>query len=111
MAPAESGDLAEQQLFDVLSALGFQPEREINDARELTYCLGNCPYRDVVRERQSLVCGLHRGMIRGLIETLDDSTELTAFVARDPDVAGCEVALVGPIVTAALADELSGVGD
>jgi predicted ArsR family transcriptional regulator len=111
MAPAESCDLAEQQLFDVLSALGFQPEREINDARELTYCLGNCPYRDVVRERQSLVCGLHRGMIRGLIETLDDSTELTAFVARDPDVAGCEVALVGPIVTAALADELSGVGD
>ncbi|MBK5231161.1 MAG: helix-turn-helix domain-containing protein [Thermoleophilia bacterium] len=112
MAPVDGDGQAEQQLFDVLSALGFQPEREVNGLHELTYCLGNCPYRDVVRERQSLVCGLHKGMIRGLVEALDDQSELTGFLARDPDVAGCLIELEGPMATAAAGGtSASGEGD
>jgi hypothetical protein len=41
-------------------AMGFAPERQRPDV----YCLGNCPYRDAVRENQTVVCTLHRGLSR-----------------------------------------------
>lgn len=108
LAPSGAGEgngNDEQRLFDVLSALGFQPRRQADDPRELSYSLCNCPYRDVVRERQPLVCGLHRGISKGLVQSLDQRNELTAFVPKDPDVAGCHVAFKGPIT------ESAGAGD
>ena len=117
MAPGAASGVTgdpEQRLFDVLSALGFQPEREVSGDHELSYCLHNCPYRDVVREKQSLVCSLHRGMTRGMLEVLDDKSELTGFVANDPDVAGCKMEFEGPIAEDAAqresADEGGGDG-
>lgn len=99
---AESG--AEQRLYDMLVTLGFQPERRHEADDRLTYCLRNCPYRDAVRERQPLVCGLHRGMTRGLLEAIDPKTKLVGFVPKDPDTAGCLIQTRGPI--AAQAPEL-----
>jgi len=49
------GGPPEKRLHDVLAALGFQPRREPGDGDEMTYCLRNCPYRAVVRERQPLI--------------------------------------------------------
>lgn len=95
--PAEEAVEKEQQLFDVLTSLGFQPHREAESSAELTYCLTNCPYRDVVRERQALVCSLHRGMTRGILEVLDEHSALTGFLPKDPDVAGCLIEVEGPI--------------
>lgn len=114
MRPEGEDETAEQRLFDVLTSLGFRPERELSDDGKLTYCLGNCPYRDVVRERQALVCSLHRGMTRGLLETLGEEGELTAFVPKDPDEAGCLITVAGPIVEGveleAVEDEATGDG-
>jgi hypothetical protein len=57
----------------------------------LRYVLGNCPYRDAVRENPPAICTLHRGITRGLLERLDPGARLADFVARDPYAAGCIV--------------------
>jgi predicted ArsR family transcriptional regulator len=88
---------AEARMHDALAALGFRPARERDpaDPARLAYRLRRCPYRDAVRERPALVCGLHRGLTQGLLDALDPSTTLEAFVPEDPDTAGCCVALRG----------------
>ncbi len=91
---------AEQRFHDVLATLGFQPERE-PAADRLIYRLRNCPYRAVVRERQQLICGLHRGVTRGLLDSIDAKTKLSGFEPKDPDQAGCLVELRGPMVAQA----------
>ena len=59
----------------------------------MTLCLGNCPYRDAVRENQAVICMLHRGITLGLLDVLDPHAKLTDFVPRDPDTAGCLIEL------------------
>lgn len=87
----------EQMLFDTLTSLGFQPERESAGEDRLTYRLRNCPYREAVYERQPLVCALHRGLTAGLLESMDPDSKLAGFEPRDPDLAGCLVSVRGPI--------------
>ncbi|MGH2895367.1 MAG: helix-turn-helix transcriptional regulator [Solirubrobacteraceae bacterium] len=100
--PAGDGEApAEQRFHDVLATLGFAPEREPAAADRLTYRLRNCPYRAVVRERQALVCGLHRGLTRGLLDSIDAKTRLTGFEPKDPDLAGCLVEVRGPMAAQA----------
>jgi predicted ArsR family transcriptional regulator len=87
---AEGPDLpAEQRLEATLAALGFRPQRAPGDAGQLCFVLGNCPYRDAVRANQVVVCTLHRGLTRGLLDGLYSGASLRAFVPRDPDEAGC----------------------
>lgn len=93
---APEGDwAAEEKMHALLASLGFQPRRETNAAGGLTYRLCNCPYRDAVRESPEVVCTLHRGMTRGLLDALAPKTKLAGFVARDPYRAGCLVELEG----------------
>jgi predicted ArsR family transcriptional regulator len=82
-----------ESLETVLSALGFQPTVETRDAGRLTFCLGNCPYRDAVRENQPAVCTLHKGITRGLLDVLEPEAKLIAFLPRDPDEAGCVIGI------------------
>ena len=57
----------------------------------------NCPYRDAVRENQTVVCALHRGLTRGLLDEMSPRTELAGFVPKDPYAAGCLIQLKGPL--------------
>jgi predicted ArsR family transcriptional regulator len=91
----------------VLGALGFQPERTPDGADRLTYRLCNCPYRAVVQERQTLVCGLHRGLTRGMLDAIDPKSRLIGFTPKDPNVAGCLVEVRGPMVAHAGANSTS----
>lgn len=100
LAPQGGPRSAEAKMHASLVSLGFQPKREAHASGALTYRLGNCPYRDAVRESQEVVCTLHRGMTRGLLESLAPETKLAGFVPRDPYEAGCLVELRG-----GLADE------
>ena len=54
-----------------------------------------------MRERQPLVCGLHRGITRGLLDALDPNTKLVGFVPKDPEFAGCLIELRGPMAAEA----------
>lgn len=89
----------EQALFGTLVSLGFQPEREPAADGRLTYRLCNCPYREAVRERQSVVCALHRGLTRGMLDALDTKTKLIGFEPKDPDLAGCLIHIRGRLAT------------
>jgi hypothetical protein len=50
-----------------------------------------------VRENQPVVCTLHRGITRGLLDTIAPETKLAGFVPRDPDTAGCLIELRGEL--------------
>jgi len=91
-AVATSPELA---LGDALAALGFQPEIDVRPQARLSCRLGNCPYRDSVRENQDVVCTLHRGLTRGLLDRLAPTATLTRFIPHDPDRAGCEIDIEG----------------
>jgi predicted ArsR family transcriptional regulator len=99
---AETGT-AEETMHGVLASMGFAPTRRVDPSGTLTYELCNCPYREAVRENQPVVCTLHRGITRGLLDTLAPNTKLTAFVARDPVAAGCLIALSGGLADEAVA--------
>jgi predicted ArsR family transcriptional regulator len=98
-----ANDAREERLHAVLAAMGFRPRRELTPEGTLTYCLDNCPYRDAVRERQQLVCALHRGLTRGMLDNIDPKTKLAGFVPKDPYAAGCLIQLRGPLAGEAAA--------
>lgn len=90
-APADQAEALERALTD----LGFRPERAASPPGTLAICLGNCPFRDAVRENQPAVCTLHRGITAGLVDSLAPEATLTGFVPHDPDDAGCTVEITG----------------
>ena len=100
---AEGPASTAQGIRALLGALGFQPTSTLDREGTLTYTLANCPYRDAVRENQTVVCALHRGLTRGLLDELSPRTKLAGFVPKDPYTAGCLIQLKGP-----LADEAAG---
>jgi predicted ArsR family transcriptional regulator len=93
LAPAPAQDPA-ARFQDALAALGFEPTLERGEDG-YTCSLGNCPYRDSVRENQEIVCGLHRGITAGILAELDPRATLARFEAQDPDQAGCLVEVTG----------------
>jgi predicted ArsR family transcriptional regulator len=97
LVSVDPGAGAEPALFGALAALGFAPRRERPAPGHVRYCLGRCPYRDVVPERQTVVCGLHRGLTRGMLDAVDPRARLVGFVAKDPATAGCEIEVRGPL--------------
>ena len=77
-----------------LTALGFAPRRQPARGR-VVFRLGNCPYRDAVRENQPVMCALHPGLTRGLLDQLAPGARLASFVPEDPDRAGCLIEVEG----------------
>jgi predicted ArsR family transcriptional regulator len=94
IAPAGAASV-ETALQDTLTALGFQPLLDRDAPGRIRCRLRNCPYRDSVRQNQEVVCTLHRGVTRGLLDVLDPSATLVGFVPHDPDLAGCEIEIDG----------------
>ena len=90
-------------MYATLAALGFAPRREDDSAGALTYRLCNCPYRAAVKERPEVICTLHRGITRGLLDALAPKTRLAGFVPADPYSAGCLVELRGGLADEKLA--------
>lgn len=96
LAATEDGRSA---LLDLLTTMGFSPH-ETTPARGsragvLEVTLGHCPFRDAVNaDGGGLVCVLHRGISRGLVE-LTPGGRLTAFEIQPPEVAGCRIAAEG----------------
>lgn len=90
-----TGSPSEVAMGRTLTALGFAPQREPGELGRVVYRLGNCPYREAVRENQPVVCTLHRGLTRGVMDELAPSATLTKFVPEDPDRAGCLIEVEG----------------
>jgi predicted ArsR family transcriptional regulator len=84
-----------QVIADVLAAAGFQPKATIDADGHWSCLLTNCPYRDSARENPHVVCALHRGITRGLLEQVAPAATLERFVPHPPDEAGCEIEIAG----------------
>ncbi|GAA6525861.1 hypothetical protein IDVR_16570 [Intrasporangium sp. DVR] len=73
------------QMVDLLREWGYSPEvSTTNDGRTARVALHDCPFLPLAKDNTAVVCGIHRGLIRGVLEALgEDSTEvgLTPFVA------------------------------
>jgi len=94
LAPTDAADSTEA-LARTLAALGFQPTMHTGDGDAVTFCLGNCPYRDAVHEDPPAICALHKGITRGLLDVLEPNARLTKFVSKNPDEAGCLIGVHG----------------
>ena len=86
-------------LLDLLTTMGFSP-RETTGAKpsregRLEVVLGHCPFEAAVKAGGGeLVCVLHRGLSRGLVE-MTPTGRLTAFEIHPPETAGCRIAAKG----------------
>jgi predicted ArsR family transcriptional regulator len=74
-----------------IAALGFQPAQTDKPDGNTRYTLRNCPYRDAAAENQAVVCTLHRGVTRGVLERLSPEAEVAGFEPNDPHRAGCVI--------------------
>jgi predicted ArsR family transcriptional regulator len=85
------GTPCEQALMAQLDLLGFDPEIDGGDGA-VTVAFTRCPFRDLAVANPDLVCGLHRGMVEGLVQTVGGA-QVRGFqdvAARTP----CQVELV-----------------
>ena len=94
LAPSSARQPPADALGDALAAMGFQPDRRTH-RDTTTYELRNCPYRDAVHAGGRHVCALHAGITRGMLQRLAPEAELSDFVAKDPDRAGCLIEVEG----------------
>jgi len=74
-----------------LDRLGFDPTLA-GDGEHTTIAFAHCPFRELAEANPNLVCGLHRGLVEGFIETVGggDMADFRSLVDRDP----CQVDLV-----------------
>jgi len=74
-----------------LDRLGFDPTLA-GDGEHTTIAFAHCPFRELAEANPNLVCGLHRGLVEGFIETVGggDIADFRTLVDREP----CQVDLV-----------------
>ena len=95
LLPSRSPSPPEETLGRMLTTLGFAPRRKRAKPGQAVFRLGNCPYSDAVRENQPVVCALHLGVTRGLLDELAPSARIIGFVPKDPVRAGCLIEIDG----------------
>jgi predicted ArsR family transcriptional regulator len=96
LASSEDGRAA---LLDLLTTMGFSPRETTRGPAggpgALEVVLGHCPFAHAVAaEGGRLVCVLHRGISRGLVE-LTPSARMTEFEAHPVERTGCRIAAKG----------------
>ena len=89
-APAGSARSSAEVLEETLAAMGFRPSCERRGTRTI-FTLANCPYRAVAKAQPGVVCVLHRGIAKGLIEAIEPGGKLGRFEIKDADSAGCVI--------------------
>lgn len=72
------------QVIDVLHEWGYRPDLTTTDqGRTARVDLHNCPFLDLAQTHPAVVCGVHRGLIRGALNQLG---EPEAHVSLEPFV-------------------------
>lgn len=97
LAPKGPVDDPVEGFRQTIAALGFRPELEASGDGGFVCRLGNCPYRESVRENRDVICGLHEAITAGLLAELLPKARLARFEPHDPERAGCVVGVTGAI--------------
>ncbi len=72
------------RLVGLLGDLGFAPDGPVHPGDPIR--LRHCPFGSLARERGEVVCGVHLGLMRGVLDGLGaplDAVDLEPFVAPD----------------------------
>jgi predicted ArsR family transcriptional regulator len=83
LAPVAQAD-AVDRLLELLDQAGFEPETPVALGQPIR--LRACPFIALARERRDVVCGIHLGMMRGVLRGLGapaNDVALDPFVAPD----------------------------
>jgi predicted ArsR family transcriptional regulator len=87
---ASAGDeRAVEKLVELLAELGFQPQLE-RGTRGRRILMRPCPFLELAREHQDVICPIHLGLMRGALAELGArtrATKLEPFVRADVCVA------------------------
>lgn len=67
---------AVEELGRVLEEAGFEPEIEPG-AQETVVRIHNCPFRQLARDDQTIPCGVHRGIMEGVLEGVGTGEAVT----------------------------------
>lgn len=84
------------RLVGLLGDVGFEPDRSVQPGEPIR--LHRCPFGSLARERSEVVCGVHLGLMRGVLHRLGaplSAITLEPFVAPDLCVAHLGVRVDG----------------
>lgn len=73
-----SPEEALRHILELLTELGFDPEPAAA-AGSAEIRLHRCPFLEVAQERSEVVCGVHLGLMRGVLEELGEPITATAL--------------------------------
>lgn len=74
------GPAAVARLVRVLDDLGFAPVVETGTGDERQVVLRRCPFIEVAREHQDVVCSVHLGLMRGALAELGGDVEVLDLI-------------------------------
>jgi hypothetical protein len=80
------------ELEKFLQSRGFMP-KQIGSGPETGFVLGCCPYKEAALANPSLICGLHRTLAEGILDSHGGAFEVARLIARHPTTAGCRLEL------------------
>ena len=92
--PADGVDVVQRRLAE----LGFDPTSVPTD-EGVTLAFGHCPFRDLAETDPALVCGLHQGLVEGLVEGTGTGARCRFRTLTDRDPCQVDV-LVGALSSA-----------
>lgn len=67
-----SPDRVVEQVVTTLAEMGFEPE-SLPDDLTTEIRLHDCPFRQIARTRGEIVCSVHEGLLRGMLEEMGDT--------------------------------------
>lgn len=91
---AVTADEALERVVAMLDDFGFAPELDASTPERPRVLLRRCPFLDVAKEQQAVVCSIHLGLMRGALDELGvdvAATDLLPFVEPNLCVAELEV--------------------
>ena len=94
-APMAAGD-AIRRLIGILDDAGFEPEAPADPTAPIR--LRRCPFEALAHDHQTVVCGVHLGLMRGALRALGaplDAVRLEPFVEPGVCLAHLEVTRMG----------------
>lgn len=86
------------QMIDVLEMLGYTARLSTaGDGRTATVALTRCPFIDLARDNPAVVCGIHRGLITGVLEQLgEDRTDVGLQPFVEPTLCLAQITTTAP---------------
>lgn len=87
LAPGAGRDDKVHEVIELLGEWGYTPEtEELEDGTAVDVTLRRCPFLDLARTHPDVVCGVHRGLLRGALTAVGEPgarVSLQPFVGPD----------------------------